>query len=336
MANCSKITRAGCNNLFNHYERKEGIKFGNQEIDVSKSYMNYNLAPNRNLSQNEILNKRLSEVKVLKREDVNVMCSWVITLPKTIEKESEEERKFFEKSYEFLKNEYGEENVISSYVHKDETTPHMHFAFIPIVIDKKKNIEKVSAKELITRNHLKVFHNNLSNYLNNYFKRDIGILNGATVNGNKTILELKNDELRNEINKTIKKLENYKLTLEEIDNLKIKNIPLIKGVSGINVDELKGILKVAIKGLKMEEKYNTLIEMYKQIERERDNLICENEKNKINLKNRIKEKEIFFKLKNEWEYQKSVLEQVPDEIINKIKEKDIIKNQKSNDLSFER
>lgn len=226
MASIIKSTRGSCNNLFEHYERKEGIKFKNQEIDKSKSYLNYNLAPIKNLTQNEILNKRLSEVKVLKRKDVNVICSWVVTLPKTIEINSREEKEFFEETYKFLKNEYGEKNIISSYVHKDEVTPHMHFCFVPVVIDKKKNIEKVSAKELITKEHLKTFHNRLDRYLSNYFKREIGILNGATENGNKTVLELKNIKLQNKIKdkeKDLLKIEKMILT-REYENKKFNKI----------------------------------------------------------------------------------------------------------------
>ena len=58
----------------------------------------------------------------------------------------EQIKQFFELSYKFLSERYGEKNVISAYVHKDETTPHMHFLFIPIVDDKKRN-EKHSDKE---------------------------------------------------------------------------------------------------------------------------------------------------------------------------------------------
>ena len=93
MAHLGKYTRKACNNLFNHFERKEGIRFGNQGINVNKSYQNYNLSIGGN--QNEILNNRLSEVKVLNRDDVNVICAWVITLPKEIEKDSDEENLFF-------------------------------------------------------------------------------------------------------------------------------------------------------------------------------------------------------------------------------------------------
>ena len=89
MASIMKATKKACGNLFNHYERKEGIRFSNQDIDKTRSHLNYNLASNSNLTQMEILNKRLSEVKVLKRDDVNVTCNWVITLPKRIKKKSE-------------------------------------------------------------------------------------------------------------------------------------------------------------------------------------------------------------------------------------------------------
>ena len=87
MANFSKATKGASDSLLDHYERRKEIKFKNQDIDKSKSHLNYNLAPNKNLSQREILNQRLSEVKVLKRNDINIICSWVITLPKTIKKE---------------------------------------------------------------------------------------------------------------------------------------------------------------------------------------------------------------------------------------------------------
>ena len=119
---------------------------------------------------------------------------------KEIEKDSEEENLFFKEIYKFLENRYGQKNVVSVYVHRDETTPHIHFCFIPIVLDKNKNIEKVSAKELITRKALQIFHNNLSKYMNSIFKCDIGILNGVTTNGNRNILELKNDSLERQNN----------------------------------------------------------------------------------------------------------------------------------------
>ena len=250
MAHLGKYTRKACNNLFNHFERKEGIRFGNQEIDVNKSYKNYNLAIDGN--QNEILKNRLSEVKVLNRADVNVICAWVITLPKEIEKDSEEENLFFKEIYKFLENKYGQKNVISAYVHRDETTPHIHFCFIPVVLDKKKNIEKVSAKELITRKELQSFHNDLSKYMNNVFKRDIGILNGVTANGNRNILELKNESLERQNNDLLE--QNNKLSkqlklnreLIEEDSKTLNKLQTLKdelNYTGKEIDKINNKLK---------------------------------------------------------------------------------------------
>ena len=85
MANAQKYTRAACGHLAAHYERKkdekgEYIKFGNQDIDPQKTHLNYNLAPRRGLEQIDFIRQRTTEARTLKRDDVNVMCSWVVTL----------------------------------------------------------------------------------------------------------------------------------------------------------------------------------------------------------------------------------------------------------------
>ena len=133
MANAQKYTRAACGHLAAHYERKkdekgEYIKFGNQDIDPQKTHLNYNLAPRRGLEQIDFIRQRTTEARTLKRDDVNVMCSWVVTLPEYrhhnqnlhVSPDKEQvERLFFERTYRFLCDRYGEQNVVSAYVHKD-------------------------------------------------------------------------------------------------------------------------------------------------------------------------------------------------------------------------
>src|SRR5699024_11833664 len=75
------------------------------------------------------------------------------------------QKQFFEETYDFLSERYGEENVLAGVVHNDETTPHMHFAFMPVTYDEKREREKVSAKEVLNRNELKSFHQDLDNHL---------------------------------------------------------------------------------------------------------------------------------------------------------------------------
>lgn len=117
------------------------------------------------------------------------MCDWVITAPEDLTED--ELPVFFDECYKFLNARYGKENVISAPVHMDETSPHLHYNFVPVVKDKKKGIPKLSAKECITRKDLNTFHQDLTKHMTAVFGRDIGILNGATVVGNKTIKQLK-------------------------------------------------------------------------------------------------------------------------------------------------
>ena len=198
----------------------------------------------------------------------------------------------------------------------------MHFCFIPIVLDKKKNIEKVSAFELITKKELNSFHKDLNNYMKNIFKKDIGILNGATTNGNKTVLEMKNEQLEKELNKISNKTKKYNTTLEKIKNLEIKDTLIGNAVKGISSNEIVELINEASQSLKRKKELNIAINEIKKLLEKNEKLQTENEKlkeelkeNKVSLKNRVKEKNLFIRLKNEWEYQNKILQKIPDEVI---------------------
>ena len=189
MANVQKFTMNQTGQMFGHYDRT--AKNGKEHIDWSRTHLNYNLAPDTQSKQIDILHRRLSEVKVQQRADVNVFCAWVVTMPKSLPAEKEPE--FFKETYKFLENRYGKDNVISAYVHKDEATPHLHFVFVPVVQDKKKDRLKVSAKECVNRLDLQRFHGELQEHLEAKLECQVEILNEATKEGNKTIVELKRE-----------------------------------------------------------------------------------------------------------------------------------------------
>ncbi|MCU5209741.1 plasmid recombination protein [Bacillus paranthracis] len=182
-----------------HWDRKTE-NHSNQDIDNELSHLNYDLCEKEGNTLSR-MNNRLSEVHCLNRKDVKVCADWVVTLPESLKDASNKEHlEFFEKTYEFLVNRYGgEKNVLSANVHNDETRPHMHFAFMPVVWDEKKQREKVSAKEVLTRKDLKTFHQDLDKFL----KREIphiykeGILNDKTI-GVDTVKDLKkhSEEIR--------------------------------------------------------------------------------------------------------------------------------------------
>lgn len=195
MAHVEKYTRASIGHMAKHYERAkdangEYVKFGNQNIDLARTAQNYNLAPVREMNQGEFIKQRCGEIRMQNRKDINVMASWVVTAPADLPES--DRQTFFQTSYDFLAARYGgEKNVISAYVHMDEVSPHMHFAFVPTTANKKRGGEKLSAKEVLTRRDLQTFHMDLSRHLESVFGRDVGILNEATLEGNKSIAELK-------------------------------------------------------------------------------------------------------------------------------------------------
>ena len=194
-----KYPKVAVGHMLQHYNRM-ALNFGNECIDHMRSDLNYNLAPKRHIDDFLYYRQRLSQVKCQNRADVKTLCSWVITLPKKSFTEAEE-LKFFQAAYNFMVKRYDEKNVISAWVHKDESgQAHMHFAFIPVCIDRKKGVEKVAAKEVITRNDLRVIHGEMSKHMERTFGRDVGILNGSTSGGNKTIIELKTRELQKDLN----------------------------------------------------------------------------------------------------------------------------------------
>lgn len=199
MAHVQKFTKGHVQGLSIHLERKTN-NHSNKDIDVTRSHLNYDLCtkPGDTLTR---LKDRLKHVHCFNRADVKVCADWVVTLPEPLkELPAHAQRRFFEATYAFLTHRYGgEQNVLSANVHNDETTPHLHFAFVPVVFDKKKQCEKVSAKEVLTRKDLQDFHPALDTFL----KQEIpdiyqeGILNGKTV-GVENVKELKQfgDEIK--------------------------------------------------------------------------------------------------------------------------------------------
>jgi len=230
--NVAKYTRSAVGGLLSHYERAKNqdgdyVKFGNSQIDTSKSHMNYNLHIGI-FTQQAFLDKRLSEIKCLKRDDVNIMCTWVITAPKDLA--PERHREFFQAVYSYLADKYGKNNVISAWVHLDESQSHLHFAFIPVVQDRKSGKEKVSAKELITKAELQRFHPDMQKNLEDKMQCPVNLITGETIGGNLAITELKQ---KTKIEKIA--LENMDLN-QQIEN-KTQSLEILDEVVAIKCSE---------------------------------------------------------------------------------------------------
>lgn len=302
MANMQKYTRAAIGHMCKHYERGldskgELVKYHNQDIHTELSYLNYNLAEHdQPLPQLEFIQKRISALRCLNRKNVNVMISWVVTLPKEMnDKSDDEKRKFFERTYEFLKERYGVENVISAYVHMDETQPHMHFAFTPVMYDVKKDRYKFNAKVVGSRKDLRTFHKDLDVYLEHELGYRTGVINGIT-ELNLSIQELK--QMQKEMADLDKKLDdipletpnktfagNYKASdvdavleqnrlLKQKEVLQNKQLETLENAKNILQNELKRKKFMKIDGL--EDEVNELRIENDELNELNNNLIIEN------------------------------------------------------------
>lgn len=205
MAHVQKFTRGSAGRIIGHCEREKSdngdyLKYRtSSDIDVSKTSENMPLRFNDNLTAHERLAKRLSQVHVLNRKDVNVMCDWVITYPEKLSQDRKSIKTFFSSAVRFLKDRYGEDNVICANIHMDEAQPHIHYCFVPVTYDEKKGRYKVSAKEVLNKRDLNTFHTDLEEHLEQNIGLEKGLIySGKTAKqgGNKTIKELKNENER--------------------------------------------------------------------------------------------------------------------------------------------
>ena len=167
----------------------------NTDIDPERRSEDYRLSPQREISSIAYYKQRTEECYCYRRKDVVTLVGIICTLPKDLD--SVYEDKFFELSYNFLKDRFGgEKNVVSAVVHKDESgQPHMHFLFIPIVTDEKRNGEKICCNEVLTREEYQNFHSAYQTYLNEHDLPEAHVETGITrrQGGNRLVRDMKAD-----------------------------------------------------------------------------------------------------------------------------------------------
>ena len=244
MAQMAKYTKSAVYGLTVHNERRKGCSLSNKDIDRNRSHLNYNLAQSiQPLSSEEFVTKRVNEVKHINRKDIIQMVDWIITLPKNVP--SEDEQKFFKHSFEFVCERYGKKNIVSGWVHNDETTPHIHISFVPVrIVD---GVEKLDCKNIMTKPELKDFHPSLEKYLEQHLGYLPEILNDSTINGNRAIKELKAQEdlsLRKGLSNVKKNIEVSNEIIKSSSEIDFETTNLLEKVKSLSkantiIDELK-------------------------------------------------------------------------------------------------
>lgn len=174
-------------------------------------------------------------IKLLQRENdlkgriiktTNVACEFIITSDKEFfEKIGEEETKrYFQTAYNFVANYkgLGEKYILSAKVHLDESTPHLHIVFVPVVhkLDKKtgKQIDKIACSEYWKgKDSYRQLQDNFYKYVT---ENRFDLERGNTTN----VEHLSTDKLKQLTNyENIK----YELTQEKINPINTKDTSLI-------------------------------------------------------------------------------------------------------------
>lgn len=143
-ANYKKDNLAG---LYKHNERKN-TNYSNKDINKSNSIKNDSIKQ-CNTTYSNALKKLQQENNLQGRiiKTTNVVCEFIITSDKEFFESigEEETKRYFQTAYDFVaqyKN-LGEKYIISAKVHMDESTPHLHLVFVPVVHTKDKQGNKI-------------------------------------------------------------------------------------------------------------------------------------------------------------------------------------------------
>ena len=212
-----------------------------------------------------------------------------------------EQDKFFEKSMKFLEGKHGKENIFSSAVHRDETTPHLSVFVVPIT---KEN--KLSCKSFYgERNALRDLQTNFHKQVGRKFEMNRGVeKSGAThlsikdyytriqsseitnKNLSPKVLESKKDfgnrvlqahgsfrdkyiELAHKHNETLKKLDNVtkdRDKIKELLNHAVKDFRL-KGMTDKYQEKLHNYALGLEKEQKLEQEKEKVIQRKKPIDK---------------------------------------------------------------------
>ena len=240
-----KLTRNQANGICVHNDRKAKNHL-NKEIDISKSHLNYYFKKNE-LSYTKEFDKlrKKYDLQGQIRSNSIIMCEMIFTSDKEFFDTIgiEETKRYFEESYKFIYNykNIGEKNIISAVVHFDETTPHMHLIYIPVIHTKDKDgheVDKVCCRDFWKgRDSYRKLQNAFYEYITS---KGFDLQRGLPVEETKR----KNETIQNY--KQITNFENTKKVLKNI-TLELPEIPQISDIKKVMLNRDEKIFEKIIK-----------------------------------------------------------------------------------------
>lgn len=221
------------NGLARHNERQPGMKHTNTNIKNERTKDNITLVTS-DLSYPKRIEKIIDEQHTSKRKvrhDAVRLITTTVELGGDIRNKPEKEQiEFLMATYDYLKNEYGENNIAHASIHVDETCPHLHFDFVPIK-DGSLNARSVVGN----KKDMKTTQNKLLKTMQDKFPQHDFKRKNATVKGiDRKIWQNIQDQKKKveaEINEKISNFNrNAKIKLSELDEKEQKLISYANGL----------------------------------------------------------------------------------------------------------
>lgn len=301
-----KLTRVDAQGSYIHNDRRSK-GHSNKDIDPTRTHLNFWCKKNELTYIREFDKmKKEYDLKGTIRSNSNIMCEMMITSDNAFFNKIglEETKRYFKESYKFVCNykNLGEKYIVSAAVHLDETTPHMHLVYIPVIHTKDKegkDIDKICCRDFWKgRDSYRQLQNAFHKYITSKgFDLERGLPVEETGAKHEKIEDLK--KLTNFEN-TKKVLDNIKLELPETPD--INDIKLIK----LNKEKVENEI-IKPKDNMIEKLYNEKVSLQKELlkqvnlvneaekyQKERDSILADNKE----LHNTVKHLEHEYKKKN--------------------------------------
>jgi len=262
------------------HNQRESENSKNKDINKDRTALNYDLHNEKHINYNRkvkaIIKDGYSVNKGI-RKDAVVMTSTLITSDNEYFKKLplEDQEKFFKQTYEFLKEKFGENNIVAASVHLDETTPHMHLCSVPLTED-----GRLSAKILFNRKSLLQLQSDLPKHLQSKgFDVQRGEAGSEKIHLNTQDFKLKTkqaelakgeiefDKAYNELNSKSKALKNSATNISDIEQTSVKKSLIGSKITLQEVDYNK-IINLAKKEVLNENSLNELKRVNTLLERD--------------------------------------------------------------------
>ena len=302
---------AGCER---HNERKKEAYKSNPDIDMNKSKENYHIIHAPQYTYSRKIKELIKEYGCKTRKDSVKLVETLITAsPEFMNRLSKgEQREYFERAVKFMKDEIGEDRIISAVVHMDEATPHMHLVFCPINKD-----GKLSAKSILgNQKSLSEWQTRYYNYMHERWNE---------LERGKSAQETKRKHIPTWLFKLADNLDNlYNQLLK-----KIENINMI-GMKKNKEEAINMLSEFLPKAEKFSAKVNSYKDYINELEervliQRKDNRVLAEEN--LDLKEKIENKDLEVSerirlMQNQVNKYERLIKKVPEDIIEKIQKEE--------------